>query len=196
MAIGDVYQLGVNQILHGVSLANIYNFEQTSDVDPGEDPENSLIRAYIEHIIPLQAAFSTTTWAMSCVTARKVRPTGGVQFAVADTTVGTEADGAYPSNVAALASLYADPATPRGRSRHWYSGFPEDSASAGRLDIAALAEFTTFMNRLTTSISWVSDNADFIIRILSSVDAVVRSVDHAICRVRTRYLKGRRQSVC
>lgn len=196
MAIGDIYQLALNQTVHGVAVANVYNFEQLSDVDPGEDPEVSLQEAFIEHIVPLQALLSSQDWATTCTTCRKVRPTGGVRFAIPVATTGGVLNDALAANTAILASVYSRVGGPRGRGRHWYSGISKIDQTTGRLDATALILFGNLMERLIQSISWASDNADFILRIISSVDAVIRVADDVQCRVRVRYLKSRRDRIC
>lgn len=196
MAIGDIYQLNCNQSLYGVPMANVYTFEQLSDVDPGEDPENSLIEAFEEHIVPLQAAMSSDRWSTTCLTCRKLRPTGGVRFLKPVVEAGTILLDAIAPNTCCLASMYSLTAGPRGRGRHWYSGIASDSQSAGRLDGSSLTVFDAFLARLIQSISWASDNADFILRIISSLDAVVRTVDKTQARVRVRYLASRRDRIC
>ncbi len=196
MAIGDIYQLSVNQALHGVELANVYNFEQLSDVTPGTEPENSLMEAWVEDISGLMVAMNASAWSITCLTCIKVRPTGGVRFTRATTLPGSIAGEANNANTACVGTLYSALAGPRGRGRNWYSGMPVNAASAGRLDQAALTAFNTFLDALIAIISWSADNADFIIRIISGIDAIIRPVDQRQARVRLRYLKSRRNRIC
>jgi len=176
MPLGDIYQLGVNQVIHGVQIANVYHFEQTVDTTPGTRAEDSLMEAWKEKMIPLQAAMSVTQWQMSCMTARKVRVTPGAQFVLPDTTPGTVIGEGNAASTCCLASLYSSNVGPRGRGRKFISGLPISSNDKGRLDLAALTTFTAFLDELITAIKWTADNAQFIIRIISTIDAVIRNV--------------------
>lgn len=196
MAIGDIYQLSCNQSVYGVALANVYHFEQTSDVSFLSDPEDSLMQAFAEDIVPLQAAMSSDDWGTTCLTCRKVRPTGGVRFTQALIVAGDIVNEAIAPNTAFLGSIYSSIAGPRGRGRHWFSGVPKNTQSAGRLDAAQLTLFNAFLDRLIQSISVVIDNADFILRLISSLDAVIRPADSVQARVRIKYLDSRRERIC
>lgn len=196
MAIGDVYQLGVNQQLYGVQLANIYHFEQLADTTPPNTPENSLINAWQEHLVPLQAAMSIIPWSNVCLTARRVRPTGGVRFSEADTTPGVVMGQGLSASTCCFASIYANPPGKRARSRHWYSGIPITAAHEGLLTAGGLTLFRAFLARLILTIKWVADNATFIIRVISTVDAVIRAVEKADARTNILKLTNRNQEIC
>lgn len=196
MAVGDIYQLSCNQSVYGVALANVYTFEQLSPIGFATSPEQSLLEAFDEDIIPLQKAMSSDDWFVNCLTCRKVRPTGGIRFTKANPASGDIVNEAIAPNTACLGSIYSSMAGPRGRGRHWYSGIPKNTQSAGRMDAAALASFNTFLDRLIVSISWTLDNADFILRLISSLDAVIRPADTVQARVRIRYLLSRRERIC
>lgn len=196
MAIGDIYQLSCNQSVYGVAMANVYNFEQLSDVSFLTDPEDSLMQAFAEDIVPLQAAMSSDDWGTTCLTCRKVRPTGGVRFTQALIVPGDIVNEAIAPNTNCLGTIYSSLAGPRGRGRHWYSGIPKNAQTSGRMDAAALASFNTFLSRLLQSISVVIDNADFILRLISSLDAVIRPADSVQARVRIKYLQSRRERIC
>jgi len=196
MAIGEVYQLNVNQTLYGVNLTNSYTFEQLADTSGGRLPENSLMEAWVEDMVPLQAAMSVDAWQMSCLSCRRVRPTGGVQFIRSVNAGGDIVGQGNASNTCCLGSLYSGTVGGRGRSRHWYSGVPVAGNAGGRLDAAADVLFVAFLDRLIQAIKWTVDNADFIIRVISSLDAIIRAIDQVIGRVRLRKLGSRRQAIC
>lgn len=196
MPIGDIYQLGVNQQVNGVNAANIYTYEQLSDVTPGNAPEASLMQAWLETMTPLQQAFSSDKWANVCLTCRKVRPTGGVQFIVTDTTVGLIPDETFAANTGTLIGKYGSPASRRGRGTNIIPGMGLSLADGGRLNSSGIALFATFTDRLMQSISWTTDNADFILRIISTLDTVIRQIDQITTRVRQSKLASRQQQIC
>jgi len=196
MAVGDVYQLGVNQTLYGVQLANIYSFEQLADTTPGTSPEDSLIQAFLEHLTPLQAAMSVIPWSTTCFTAIRVRPTGGVQFVVPAATPGLLTGEGNAVTTCCLASLYSSTVGPRGRGRKFFSGIPVTGNQFGRLSTASLALFTTFLDRLLLVIKWAADNAQFILRIISSVDAIIRDVVKYHQRVALTKQRSRLGRIC
>ncbi|GAG85215.1 unnamed protein product, partial [marine sediment metagenome] len=107
MALGEVYQLSVNQRVNGVKSANVYNYEQTVAEGAGEVPAQTLMAAFLETITPLQAAISSQDWAMSCFAARRASDPGGVQFILADTTPGDIVSESLAAATALVVSLYA-----------------------------------------------------------------------------------------
>jgi len=197
MAAGDKYILAVNQNVNAVNVANVYAFEQLTDVTPGAEPEDSLIEAFLEHLTPLQAAMSSDAWANTCLTCRKHPVSGGgVQFFKNDTTAGTVVQPANASTTCCVATLYTDTATRRGRGRKFFAGVPITANRLGRLNNASIVDFTAFLDRLIQIISWSADNADFIIRVISTVDNVSRAVLGHHPRVALRKLSSRVDRVC
>lgn len=179
MAVGDVYQLAVNQSLHGISCANVFHFEQTSDTSPGVRPENSLMEAFKEDIVPSWQPLATTDWKINCYTARKVSPGGGPQYLKSESIFGTATGESLAVSTCCLASFYSGQGTPRGRGRKFFTGVPITSANAGRLSGPALTTLTTLIDLLIQAIKWSSDNADFIMRIFSTIDGIKRAIVHA-----------------
>jgi len=196
MAVGDVYQLGVNQSLYGIHIANVYNFEQLVDVTPGTRPEDSLMQAFLEQVTPHQANMSVVGWNMNCFTARRVRPTGGPQFVLPASDVGVTIGQGNPASTCCLATLYSSTVGRRGRGRKFISGIAITSNDKGRLDNLAIIDFTTFMDAVIATIKWTGDNATFIIRILSTLDALIRNVQKYHARVALTKQSSRLGHVC
>jgi hypothetical protein len=196
MPIGGIYQLAVNQDLYGVKAANVYHFEQLSDTSPGVRPENSLMEAFLEHMTPLQALMSSEDWTMSCVTSRLVNFGGGPQFIKPDTTPGEVNGQALPASTCCVGSLYSGQGTRKGRGRKFFPGVPKGSTQLGLLSDTGIIPLANFLARLISAIKWTADNADFIIRILSTVDDIARGVVSTIARPRLAKLSGRTSVFC
>lgn len=196
MAIGDVYNLAVNQTLYGANIANVYAFEQLSDISTAASPEESLMEAWVENQLPLQKAMSVNGWAMTCLTARKVRPTSGVQHFLYNQDTGDILQEGNPATTCCIASLYSNLVGPRGRGRKFISGIGIDANDKGRLDTAALSLFDTFVQGFLQTLNWSLDNADFIIRILSTVDGIIRAVQSARSQVSLTKMSSRLLRVC
>jgi len=196
MAIGDVYQLGVNQSLYGVTMANVYHFEQLTDISTATSVEASLMEAWNEVMRPLQQAMSSNSWIQNCLTARRVRPTGGVRFVNTSFFLGSLPGAAFAPNTAALGRLYSDTVGPRGRSRHWFAGMEIGGSDKGRLTVATEALVNAFLDRIIQVIKWTADNAEFIIRVISTVDLVIRAVQSHSLQPQIFKLKPRVARIC
>jgi len=196
MAIGDIYQLGVNQTHHAVNLANVYAFEQITDVTGGTNPATSLMQAWAEVMVPLQADFESAQWAMTCLTARALRPTSGPLFFLADTTAGDVIGESNAANTCCLGSFYSGLGVGRGRGRKFYSGVPITANQGGRLTAASMGILQTFLNRLLSTIKWTADNGQWLLKIISTLDLVVRDINSVVARPRLTKLSSRTALIC
>ena len=196
MALNDVYQLNVNQKVHGVNVVNTYHFQQTIAEAGGEVPEDSLMAAWNLIMSPLQQAMSVLAWNQTCLTARKVRPIGGVQFLNTAGFVGSVAGEGFAANTCCVGRLYSNTASRRGRGRKFLSGLGITAAKAGRLNVSAFNDFVTFLNRLLLAIKVVAETVEFIIRLVSEVDAVIRPVVAAKASPVLVKFKNRQNQVC
>jgi len=197
MAAGDVYQLNINTTVGGVPCANVYNFEQTQDEAVGEIPETELLQAWDDSTLNLKfRTFLSTSVTIDCATCRRIRPTGGPQYVRTLGDAGLIASPPLPAATVAVGTLYGVGGTRRGRGRKFISGLSEVSVDSGRVDSFSQNSMQTFLDRLLAIVKKTGSTAEFVFRIISGLDAVLRQLGATEARVRTVRLNGRQNALC
>lgn len=196
MASGDTYELVVNQQLNGVPIANVYHFLQTAEAGAGVKPENSLMHAWQDDILPQQQQMSVSDWNMVCFTCRKKNAPAGPRYHLNSSAIGTATGEGLAPGTCCVASWYAGFSNPRMRGRTFLSGLPQTVHNEGRLTSAGMTDLIAWINLLLQAIQWSQDTATFILKIWSAVDQTISNIEQGTARPRLTKLKRRRNRIC
>jgi hypothetical protein len=122
MAVDDIYQLSIDQAIHGVLISNVFHYEQTGP--GGTDPEQSLIDAWQSDTLPDWKLAVSIDLVFACARSRQVSGVGSFPetFEILTAQFGALAAGALPANAVAVISWYSSLYTKSGRGRSFLSG--------------------------------------------------------------------------
>lgn len=196
MAIGDVIQLSVNQDVHGVSMANVYHFIQLNAEGAGERPEIEIMLAWNETLALLQSVMSVAAWEQECLTARVVRPVGGIQFINTTNVAGIAPGNGLGAGTCCVGRLYSEAAIKRGRGRKFLPGVPQNVHNLGRLTAAGHANLVMFLQQLLLTLQKAGGTVQFALVIISSLDALIRTVIAALAWPTLTKLSSRKKVLC
>lgn len=126
MAVDDVYQIAVDQTLHGILLTNLFHYKQL--VGGSGDDEQDLIDAFAEDVQPAWEAALSLDWSITCYRSRQVSGSGAFPetLEVVTGAVGDLTGNAFPANAVAVISWYSQTYSKAGRGRSFFSGIRMD----------------------------------------------------------------------
>jgi len=147
MAVGDIYEVVVQQNVKGEFVNNSFHVQETdacTDMLPAETLALAVQDAWIDD----WAALLSEETVFAGIYARRVRPAPGPTFTVLDTSPGDVADEAIPSCSALLVSWVTNLASKSGRGRTYFAGLPESAQNGGSLAAASVAGWEAFATLL------------------------------------------------
>lgn len=202
MAIGDVYQLSLDQQVYGIGATNTMYFEQLSASAVGTEDEDSLIDAFLVDIVPTWADMCTDDWSTVCVRVIRVTFPGGVQFVKLNSTPGTRTlsvEG-WPVNQNANVAFYSLPNPDQVMSRKFFTGLAEEDEEDGLLLQSALDLITTLTDRLVIPIEDSTTDGRFEWRNKQTLPEPAGAAWfqnlHTEVRTRVKKLRPRTQTLC
>ena len=157
MASGDVYQLSVDQTLHGVRFRNVFHYQTGADADDDKSNEQAIILAFEAQVsVPAWAPAVSSDLAFQCYSCRKVSPSAGSEFvaaAIGATSGGAAADALPANQVVLITRKTATGGRGKTQSRSYISGLSKQYEVDGNIsnewqdELEALA--TALDNTLT-----------------------------------------------
>ncbi|GAG55478.1 unnamed protein product [marine sediment metagenome] len=196
MSVGDVYQLAVDQVLHGVLLTNVFHFEQT--IDGSGDDEADLFAAFEEDGLPNWKLAVSAQLMFTCLRARQVSGVGAFPESLLVLTgdVGALLEEALPANCVAVISWYSQTYSKSGRGRSFISGAPVPSEDENTWEEAQYDLFNTMANSLGTPFIDSVSGASFALAIWGGTPGAAKDVAKFETRPQVRKLRGRTTRAC
>lgn len=159
MAVGDIWQANIHQVVNGNPVMNVLHYMEsvavTTPADDASDIADGIANGWLTSI----AALLSDQWSAVSIGVRRVHPGFSIPFTMVltggEAIVGGVAGEPLPSNAPVVITKYTDLASRRGRGRLYQSGVPEASQDGGQLTVAALASWTTAAQDLLTNINEV-----------------------------------------
>jgi hypothetical protein len=124
---GDMVQLRIIGMQEGTETNNVLHFVAATAND---DIESRLVLAYAECFVPMMIPRLSNLWRLVKIKWKRVSPTLGPEYETIPPgeLVGQAAGSAYPTFVAALASIHTLQGGRSHRGRNYMAGIPESAA--------------------------------------------------------------------
>ena len=196
MAVGDIYNLVIDQQLHNTAIANVFHFEQTVDGD-GED-ELNLMRGFEEQLFPDWRNFCSDQWSVACMRARRVSGSGVFpeELYLPTGAVGNLAEEALPANCVLCCTWYSETFNKSGRGRTYFSGIgmPQESENTWTRGLIVL--FNMFGDKFVAPITDTMTGAVFTSVLWTGVTPSSKNIGQYIANSDVRKLRGRTSKQC
>lgn len=151
MALNDILQATIRSNVGGEKIANVIHFKQTSA--DGALPQNEdLVAAIIEDLVPALADVMSSDGEIVDAIARRVSPAVGGSYVGPINEAGTVAQDTSPTQSCAVATLYSDTLTRKGRGRIHIGAVPDTFITNGCLTNASSATYVSFLALLLAAI--------------------------------------------
>ena len=190
MPAGDIYQLNVDQTLHGQELTNVHYFRQES-ADPPTSPAQALIDAFASELAPKQADFCSDEWRIVGYRAIRIHPMPTQAHFFTSTVVGQLALPAQPANVCFVSSMYGTPGAKIRHSRNYYAGLTNFSVVEGLLVQATLVIIRIFLDRLLQNITDATTSTDWKRVLWDTATDTAHDIIDSVPKTATRKLRSR-----
>lgn len=196
MGVGDIYQLAVDQALHGVLLTNVLHVEQL--IGGSGDDEDDLFAAFKEDSLPTWKLAVSAQLSFTCLRARQVSGVGSFAEAleVLAAQQGILLGEALPANNVAVVSWYSETYSKSGRGRSYLSGCrieDEDENTWVEAQFILLETMSLLLGGTwTDSVS----GASFARTIWGGSPATAKDIVKREVRPQVRKLRGRTTKAC
>ena len=196
MPIGEVYQLAVDQSLHGVLVTNIFYYNML--VDGAGPDEEQLFDAFKEDAIPTWRDACTSQWSVTCLRARRVSGVGTFpeSLEVITGSAGTILEEALPANCVAVCSWYSQTYTKTGRGRSYFSGGPLSGEDTNTWQAAQMTLWNAIAAILQGTITDSVSAGSFERTLWSGTPPAKRDVVKREMRPQVRKLRSRTTRAC
>lgn len=195
MAINDIYELAVDQVLYDQSLTNTHFFRQ-DDADPPGNVAVSLIQAYIDDVQADQLAAQSNDLTLLQYRARRVHPTPSQSVTVPVGQSGTDVGDAEAANVSALCAFYSSPVafgptTKIRQGRIFLAGVNKTSIVGGLIIAVLKALLDAFIAKLVNKITDSGTQTDWKKVIWDSATETITDIAGGQSRSQSRKKRSR-----
>lgn len=198
MAVDDIYQLSIDQVVHDVVCSNVWTAKQTVDgTGPLSDNER-LIKLALEVLVVNMHNQMAPQWEAFCVRVQRIAPTLNsvtAEIPVAD-NVGVNGTMAMPANQVAVCTFYSDEFNRLGRGRKFWSGLSDDKEFANNLTNDGLIANQALGNPMTDELEHISSGAKWRFGNWDSIGLTFYHFQKIEARSVLRKLRGRTTRVC
>lgn len=149
MAVGDIYEVTMVQIMDTRGLANLFYFEVGTD-DSAVDTPQLLETAFKRDVVDTLKALQTDQLQHECRIIRRVSPQTTVGRLFKDGDTGDLGGAALPSSQTFVLNHWSLPSTRQNRGRMLFAGLREPDVKYGRLLYTAWNTFNTWGQTLLT----------------------------------------------
>jgi len=148
MAVGDIYEVVLVTIVNGQRAINVQHWRETTACTD-DIPAKSVCAMWEDVMMPLYLDCLSNEAALSCIYARRIRPTPHIPFQIVQSlTPGVIDSHAAPSNAAAIITQYTASMTRSGRGRQFITGIPESRITDGLMDSTEITDLETYADGL------------------------------------------------
>lgn len=162
MAVGDIYQADVIQQMQGVTMVNVFHFEQTAESNLAGGAEQALATAIRDDLLPGWKSWTSEQLDFIASRIIRIQPPDVFPTVFPFTDESGEILGdPLQTTKAALATWYTDRNDGRGRGRSYFPGVPESVVRGGNWVNIFHGNFRNFVDVFRTPIQPTGDPGAF-----------------------------------